>query len=176
MTERLIFGNSVAGMLRALGPELSPATRRELIALGVNPDKLLPAYGVPEYVKLLDYIGAQRFPELQGTERDRALGREFIRGFGETFVGKATLAMGRVLGPLRATLRLTRTMRTVNNYSHAEAFPGTNNSVQLWCHPVLRPWYYVGVFEQAGWEVHGPTYAVELQKFEQERADFLIRW
>jgi len=176
MTERLIFGNSVEGMLRALGPELSPAVKQQLVALGVDPDKLRPAYGVPEYVKLLDFIGAQRFPQLASDERDRALGREFIRGFGQTFVGKATLTMGRVLGPMRATMRLTRTMRTVNNYSSAEALPVSSSAVQLWCHPVLRPWYYVGVFEEAGQQLHGPSYAVELTKFEQERADFLIRW
>ena len=175
MTERLIFGNSVEGMLRALG-ELTPEVKATLISLGVNPEKLLPAYGVPEYLRLLDFIGAQRFPELIGNERDRALGREFIRGFGQTFVGKATMSLGRVLGPMRATLRLTRTMRTVNNYSISEAIPASESSVQVWCHPVLRPWYYVGVFEQAGWELHGPSYVVELQKFEGERADFLIRW
>lgn len=175
MSERLIFGNSVQGMLGALG-ELTPELKAKLTALGVNPDKLLPAYGVPAYVKLLDFIGAERFPKLQGNERDRALGQEFIRGFQKTFVGKATMTLGSVLGPMRATMRLTRTMRTVNNYSSAEAIPLSPSSVQVWCHPVLRPWYYVGVFEQAGWELHGPSYSVELQKFEQERADFLIRW
>lgn len=175
MTERLIFGNSVEGMLRALG-ELTPALKAELVALGVNPDKLLPAYGVPAYLKLLDFIGGKRFPELQGNERDRALGREFIRGFGQTFVGKATLSLGRVLGPMRATLRLTRTMRTVNNYSTSEAIPASDSSVHVWCHPVLRPWYYVGVFEQAGLDLHGPSYVVELHRFEGERADFFVRW
>ncbi len=174
-TERLIFGNSVQGMLSALG-EITPEVKARLIELGVNPDKLLPAFSVPVYSKLLDFIGAQRFPRLEGHERDRALGQEFIRGFGRTFVGKATMALGSVLGPMRATMRLTRTMRTVNNYSNAEAVPVSAKSVQVWCHPVLRPWYYVGVFEQAGWELHGPSYKVELQKFEQERADFLISW
>lgn len=163
--ERLIFGNSVQGMLGALG-EITPEVKAQLIELGVNPDKLLPAFSVPVYSQLLDFIGAQRFPRLEGNERDRALGQEFIRGFGRTFVGKATMALGSVLGP----------MRTVNNYSNAEAVPVSAKSVQVWCHPVLRPWYYVGVFEQAGWELHGPSYKVELQRVEQERADFLISW
>ena len=176
MTERLIFGNSVEGMLRALGAPLAPDVKASLVALGVNPDKLLPAYDVPAYVKLLDFIGARRFPELAANERDRALGREFILGFGQTFVGKATMSLGRVLGPMRATQRLSRTMRTVNNYSVSEAIPASDRQVQVWCHPVLRPWYYVGVFEQAGWDLHGPSYTVALQKFEGERADFLINW
>jgi uncharacterized protein (TIGR02265 family) len=175
MTERIIFGSSVEGMLRALGT-LTPEVKKKLIALGVNPDKLLPGYDPKTYLSLLDFIGAERFPEVRGGERDRALGREFIRGFGQTFVGKATLALGRVIGPMRGTLRLTRTMRTVNNYSESEAIPLNGNSVQVWCHPVLRPWYYVGVFEQAGLDLHGPSYKVELQKFEGERADFLISW
>lgn len=162
-------------MLSALG-ELTPELKVKLVELGVNPDKLLPAYNVAVYVKLIDFIGEQRFPTLEGHERDRALGQEFIRGFGRTLMGKATMAMGSVLGARRATMRLTRTMRTVNNYSAAEAIPLSANSVQVWCHPVLRPWYYVGVFEQAGWELHGPSYKVELQRFEQERADFLISW
>lgn len=176
MTERLIFGTSVEGMLRALGPTISPEVKAKLVALGVNPDKLLPAYGVPTYSALLDFIGLTRFPDLEPQARDRELGREFIRGFGHTFVGKATLAMGRVLGPMRATMRLTRTMRTVNNYSTSEATKRSDTSVHMWCQPVLRPWYYVGVFEEAGGQLHGPSYVVELQKFENERADFLIRW
>ncbi len=176
MEERLVFGSSVEGMLRTLGPQPSDEVKAQLKGLGFNVDKLLPAYSVPEYLKLIDFLGTHRFPELQGAERDRALGREFIIGFGQTFTGKATLALGRVIGPMRATLRLTRSMRAVNNYSQTEAIPLGANSVQLWCQPVLRPWYYVGVFEQAGRELHGPTYAVELQKFEGERADFLISW
>lgn len=176
MTERIVFGSSVEGQLRALGPELSPEVKSQLINLGVNPDKILPGYSVPVYAKLIDFVGAQRFPELEGTERDRALGREFIIGFGNTLVGKATLAMGKVLGPMRATLRLTRTMRSVNNYSVSEAIPINSTSVNVWCQPVLRPWYYVGVFEQAGQQMHSPSYTVALQKFEGERADFLISW
>ena len=176
MTERIVFGSSVEGQLRALGPEISPEVKSQLINLGVNPDKILPGYSVPVYAKLIDFVGAQRFPELEGTERDRALGREFIIGFGNTLVGKATLAMGKVLGPMRATLRLTRTMRSVNNYSVSEAIPINSNSVNVWCHPVLRPWYYVGVFEQAGQQMHSPSYTVALQKLEGERADFLISW
>ncbi len=175
MPERIIFGSSVEGMLRALG-NLTPALKAKLIGLGVNPDKLLPGYDQKTYLSLLDFIGAERFPEVHGADRDRALGREFIRGFGQTFVGKATLALGRVIGPMRGTQRLTRTMRTVNNYSESHAIPLDASSVQVWCHPVLRPWYYVGVFEQAGLELHGPSYKVELQRFEGERADFLISW
>lgn len=138
MSERIIFASSVEGMLRALG-ELTPELKKKLVALGVNADKLLPGYDPKTYLSLLDFIGAERFPEVQGTERDRALGREFIRGFGQTFVGKATLALGRVIGPMRGTQRLTRTMRTVNNYSESHSIPLTATSVQVWCHPVLRP-------------------------------------
>ena len=177
--ERLIFGTSVGGMLRALGDDVEkPEVKAALRGLGVDPDKLLPGYRVPEYVKLMEFIGAQRFPTLQGEARDRELGREFIRGFAQTLVGKATLAMGKVLGPMRATMRLTRSMRTVNNYSTSGANQLSARSVEVWCEPVLRPWYYVGVFKEGGRSLHGDSYTVELRRFDaqRERAEFLITW
>lgn len=177
--ERLIFKSSVEGMLRALGDDLNrPDVKQALVQLGINPDRLLPAYHVPEYVKLMEFIGAHRFPQLQGDARDLELGREFIRGFGNTLVGKATMAMGRVLGPMRATHRLTRSMRTVNNYSTSGATQVTERSMEVWCEPVARPYYYLGVFEEGGKQIHGPTYAVELKSHDKtrERAEFLISW
>lgn len=166
-------------MLRALGDDVDkPEVKSALLAIGIDPGRLLPAYHVPEYVKLMEFIGAHRFPTLQGDARDRELGREFIRGFGQTLVGKATLAMGKVLGPMRATMRLTRSMRTVNNYSTSGANQLTARSVEVWCEPVLRPWYYVGVFEEGGRSLHGESYTVELRSFhkQSERAEFLISW
>jgi uncharacterized protein (TIGR02265 family) len=177
--ERIIFGTSVEGMLRALGPDReAPEVKAALVALGVNPERMLPGYNVPTYVKLMEFIGAHRFPTLKGEARDRELGREFIRGFAQTLVGKATMAMGRVLGPRRATMRLTRSMRTVNNYSTSGCSELNATSMEVWCEPVLRPWYYVGVFEEGGRSLHGPSYSVELRKFEprSERAEFLISW
>jgi len=179
MGERLIFGTSVEGMLRALGDDLKrPDVKQSLLAIGINPDKLLPAYRIPEYLGLMDFIGAQRFPTLGSEERDRALGREFIRGFSETFVGKATLAMGRVIGPRRGTKRLTRSMRAVNNYSTSGIITEAETQVDVWIEPVLRPWYYVGVFEAGGQVLYGESYQAELLSFakESERAEFRIRW
>lgn len=173
--ERLIFGNSVEGMLRTL-PELTPALRAELERLGVTPGKLLPAYDVPTYVKLLDFLGQTRFPSLGPEERDFELGREFIRGFSKTLVGKAALAMTKVLGPLRSTQRLTRTMRSVNNYSQSGATVLGPNSVQIWCAPVLRPHYYRGVFLESGQAIAGPSYTVTMGAFVDERLELQVSW
>lgn len=179
MGERLIFGTSVEGMLRALGDDVRrPEVKASLVAIGINPEKLLPGYQVPQYVKLMNLIGAHRFPTLGPEERDRALGREFIRGFSETFVGKATLAMGRVIGPRRGTKRLTRSMRAVNNYSTSGIITEGETQVDVWIEPVARPWYYVGVFEAGGQVLYGERYHAELLSFHpaSERAEFRIRW
>lgn len=176
MVDRLVFRNSVEGMLRALGPQLSPEVKSEVLSLGVNPDELEPIYDVQTYLLLVDFIGGRRFPSLSGDERDRELGREFIRGFSKTLVGRATFVSSRTLGPMCGTLNLARTLRMVNNYATAEAIPLTESSVQVRCRPVLRPHYYQGILEQAGWDMHVPSYQVELENFEHERADFMISW
>ncbi|MBL8915835.1 MAG: DUF2378 family protein [Archangium sp.] len=177
--QRLVFSASVNGLLRILGDDVDkPEVRAKLLELGFNVDRLLPGYGLPECMKLMDYIGTRCFPELQGDERERALGRGFIRAFGETLLGKATMAMGKVMGPMRATMRLTRAMRTVNNYSNSGATQLTPRSVELWCEPVWRPWYYIGIFEEGGRAIHGESYTVVLRSFDEkkERAEFFVSW
>ncbi len=177
--QRLVFRGAVEGLLRVLGAETErPDLKKALCALGVDPSNLLPAYDLETCQRLLEFVGERRFPSVTGDERQRELGRAFIRCFSETFMGKAAMAMGRILGPSRATQRLTRAMRMTNNYSTSGASHLTQNSMALWCEPVANPWYYVGIFEEGGKTLHGPSYTVELKAFDRstERAEFLVHW
>lgn len=176
MTERLVFESSVQGMLSCLGHPLAPDVKARLVALGVNPDKLLPAYTMEQFTRLMDFIGELRHPTLSADEKDYALGADFVRGFNQTLIGKATFAMARVLGPARTSRRLTHSMRTVNNYTGSEIVEEGATFVRVWIAPVGRPHFYRGVFDEAGRVAHLTHYRAELTAFDGERADFTFHW
>lgn len=176
MTERLVFESSVQGMLKCLGTPLPADVKPKLLALGVNPDRLLPAYTMQQFTALMALIGELRYPTLSADEKDYALGQDFVRGFGQTLIGKATFAMAGVLGPLRTSRRLTHSMRTVNNYTNSSILEEGPDFVRVWIAPVGRPHFYRGVFDEAGRAAHLMQYRAELTGFTGERADFTFHW
>lgn len=144
----LVFAQTVEGLLRALGP-LDDAAREKLRAVGIDPDRRLePAYPVEQYVALQRAavgIFAPHEPFEIGIE---ALGRRFVDGYGETLMGRAVLAGLRLLGPVRALQRLTRTLSTGSTFfktSLEEARPGT---WRLWINRVTWPGWYVGLVQR----------------------------
>ncbi len=176
MTERLVFESSVQGMLKCLGTPIAPEVTQRLIAIGINPARLLPAYTMQQFTRLMELIGALRYPSLSPDEQDYELGKDFVRGFAQTLLGKATFAMAGVIGPLRTSRRLTHSMRTVNNYSKSEIVEEGPQFVRVWVAPVGRPHFYRGVFDEAGSAAHLTEYRAELTAFSGERADFTFRW
>jgi uncharacterized protein (TIGR02265 family) len=176
MTERLIFENSVAGMLRCLSKPIEPSMLIQLTSIGINPHKLKPAYTVDEYMKLMNVLGAHKYSHLQEAERDYELGRDFIKGFFDTMIGKALFSVAKVLGPLRGTRRLPRSMKSVNNYTEAGITEFSEREVEVWITPAFRPHFYVGLFEESGKLMFGPKYQVNFKSFENEKGVFRISW
>ena len=60
------------------------------------------------------------------------LGHAFIEGYAHTLVGSAVMSMSRLLGPGRTLARLTRSLRTANNYSEARLTAHAPNRYALW--------------------------------------------
>jgi uncharacterized protein (TIGR02265 family) len=175
--ERLVFRSTVSSMLKVLGNPIAPEHVVALQQAGIDPTRpLLVAYPLESFQKLLALAGKVRFPKLGPEERDYALGELFVVNFATSLIGGAVVAMARVLGPRRSTQRLTRSFRSVNNYSEAEAKELSANEMEVRCEPVLRPDYYLGVLQTAGRMSHGESYQVELSSYENERAVFRVRW
>lgn len=75
-----------------------------------------------------------------------SLGRAMFDSFGHTLLGKALL-MVRVLGPNRELQRMTRNLRTSNNYSDTKLTQKGPTAWELWINLVAFPHYYRGLVE-----------------------------
>lgn len=143
----LVFSQTVEGLLRALGP-LDAATKGRMQALGVDPDRLEPAYPADQYValqRLAVELFAPNQPFPVGIE---ALGRRFVDGYGETLMGRAVLAGLRLLGPVRALERLSRTLSTGSTFFKTKLEEVRPAVWRLWINRVTYPGWYVGLVQR----------------------------
>jgi uncharacterized protein (TIGR02265 family) len=111
----------VEGLLQhALHGKVSPRLRERLRTAGVDLDRpLLPLYPVPVWVRCLHLIVEEVYPSLPREEAFRQLARAHVEGYGRTLLGKAVLAMMRLLGPKRVAQRLPQVLGGTDNYTEA---------------------------------------------------------
>ncbi|MFO0598372.1 MAG: DUF2378 family protein [Myxococcaceae bacterium] len=148
--EKVVFGQSMEGLYRALQP-LTPQERAAFIKIGViGEGKFSAAYPLAQYMDVQAASAASRFAHLP-TENDRyvELGRVFIAGYEKTLLGSAMLAMLKIIGPRRALDRLTRSMRTANNFSSGTFESLAPNHHRITINYTIRPGFYQGLLEAA---------------------------
>lgn len=114
--EPIVFGSSVEALRNALAKQLTPALRQELLQVGLDFDKVLPAYPMDQWVDALRIVARHLAPQLPEHDQYVHLGRQFMQGFVATAVGKAALAISRVIGPRRTLLRMGRNFKQATNY------------------------------------------------------------
>ncbi|MBL8935449.1 MAG: DUF2378 family protein [Archangium sp.] len=148
MNDLLIFSHSVEALRPALGPLLDAQALARLRALGIDYTKPLePAYPLATWRKVVDFAGELVAPGQPYDRQQYALGSRFITAYAETFIGRATLPLMRVLGPRRMLERLARTFRTGNNYSETKLTQHAPNEFELWCNHVQNPSFYRGMLQ-----------------------------
>ncbi|MDP3231653.1 MAG: DUF2378 family protein [Myxococcales bacterium] len=152
----VVFGNSVESLVRVLGPALDEKVRQKFLALGIDLFKPNPAYPYELWVEALQLAMDLLWP---GVARDVAtwrMGRAIFESYGQTVMGKALMALVKVLGPKRALDRMSRNLRTTNNYSETRLTEVGPNRYELWVNRVAFPHYFRGLLE-AGLEFGGAT-------------------
>jgi uncharacterized protein (TIGR02265 family) len=154
MTEKLIFAQTIEGLLRAMGP-LNEQDRSALRATGIDVDKrLLPAYPLAQFIAALDLAGARLAPSASPDERSHQVGRRFMDAYQDTMVGRAMVAATRVIGPWRTLERLANKFRTGNNFSQTKVTRLGPTSAEVWCNQVSHPGWYTGLISR-GLELAG---------------------
>jgi uncharacterized protein (TIGR02265 family) len=115
--QRLWFQSAVESLLvRGVGDDLTPALKAELLAVGLDVERLLPAYDVALVVRAVDIVARHR-PHPEGpVATRRAIGRRFLSSYSETLLGRAMVAAMRLLSPERVLGRMERNFRTGTNY------------------------------------------------------------
>jgi uncharacterized protein (TIGR02265 family) len=150
----VVFGTSVEALVRVLGPNLDEGVRQRFLDLGVNLERPNPAYPYEQWIDALRLAMAIKWPGLEHEEATYRMGRAIFESYGQTVMGKALLQLVKVLGPRRALERMTRNLRTTNNYSETRLTVVGPNQYQLWVNKVAFPHYFRGLIE-AGLEFGG---------------------
>ncbi len=114
--EPIVFGSGVEALRNALERHLTPALREELLHAGFDLNKVMPAYPMDQWVDALRIVARHLAPQLPEHDQYVHLGRQFMKGFVSTAVGKAALAISRVIGPRRTLLRMGRNFKQATNY------------------------------------------------------------
>lgn len=114
----VMFETAFSALHKTLGPRLDGPLREGFRSLGVDFDRLQPAYSMETWEAGLTLISKQLFPSLGREEAYRQIGRDFLKGYVQTRLGQATLMVGKVLGVRRMMHRMERNFRTATNTSN----------------------------------------------------------
>jgi uncharacterized protein (TIGR02265 family) len=172
--EPLVFQHTVEGLLRALGDRVDHTTAQRLKQHGLDVNKLQPAYPRETWVKLMEVAAEILSPGAPIDEAMFTFGRRFFDGFTDTFMGRALLAMVRVLGPRRTLERMTRNFRTGNNYSETKLTELAFGKWQLWCNQVTYAQWYRGLITAGVSAAGAKNPSVELVSHDVTGATFNI--
>jgi uncharacterized protein (TIGR02265 family) len=179
LNERLVFSHTIEGLYqRALGDRIDAACQARLRAIGIDlACPLLPAYSFDVWMRSIAIVAAAVFPAIPEVQARRRLGEELIRGYRETYLGRATLAVARVFGPKRTLKRSAHNFRSGNNYTEVKLKETGPTSMELWMNLVgPYPEFTQGILV-AGMEVAGAKdIKVEISNHDGEAATYDIRW
>lgn len=144
--EKVVFGQSMEGIYRALSPH-TPQERAAFLKAGVKKDHFDAAYPLQSWMEILDACAASRFASLDEQARFVEVGRLFFSGFQKTLIGSALMAMLKILGPRRTLERLTRNFRTANNFTEGTLETLAPNHHLVRINYTARPGFYLGLIE-----------------------------
>jgi uncharacterized protein (TIGR02265 family) len=177
MTEKLIFAQTFEGLLRSLGARLSPRLSAGLRERGLDPTAtLLPAYPQQVFIEVLSFLAVELHPGQPLEVAITSIGRGFMDAYGETMVGRAMMAMMRLIGPRRTLERVTRQFRTGNNFSETRLTPVSATEYHLWVNEVRLPGWYIGILSRGLELAGGKEVKVELLQRDDSGGSFRVKW
>lgn len=157
---------------------LSKALVDRLRALGVDPAK-------PRDVELTTWwkvvrLGAEALsPQKPLEEAFRDLGREVLRGYESSLVGKTSFLVLRMMGPRRAVTRLAESFRQSDDFTQVEVRElGPQKTLVRFTVPggLPYPWYTEGVLLEGLALLGAKSPAVEVQAATGDSTDFIVSW
>ncbi len=173
---RLAFPTAIEGVLHGLGSKVTDQTRRKLLALGLDVQRMPPAIPAELMPRIFNVIAEDIWPFEAEDERLRLLGLYFIRGWQHTLLGRAGATFLKIIGPTRTLQRLDRAFRTSDNYTHASTtFLGPTEALLTISDVDGLPTYWVGLLE-GGLEFLSLKGSVTLESHPRPEAVYRIKW
>jgi len=101
---------------RTLRGRLTPELKAKLRGAGVDLDRPLKvAYPFQVWEAVVGVVARERHPDIEAHEAWFRLGQDFFDGYNATLIGKAAIAMAKLVGMDRLLQRFTSNMRHTNN-------------------------------------------------------------
>lgn len=175
---KVVFNHTIEAMFsRALGPQLTPHGRRKLKEIGVDLDKLLPAYPFDTWMAALRIAAADAFPTRSQDEAMFRMGELLIEGYRTTIMDNAVLGMIRVLGPKRTLKRTAQNFRSGNNYTEARLTELGPTSFELWMNEVgPYPRFTAGIIFAGLRAAGAESVEVNARAHDGHACTYLISW
>jgi uncharacterized protein (TIGR02265 family) len=177
--ERLMFAHAVEALFgRAFRGEVSERCRARLRQAGIDLERpLLPAYPIAVWLAALEITVSEVFPELPREEGYRRVGARLLRGYVQTFMGRANFSLLRLLGPVRALERLSAHLRANNNFQETRLTQVGPREFSLWINTaVTEPAYYEGLLQAALEEVGAPCPRVSAGARTDDGCTYRVTW
>jgi uncharacterized protein (TIGR02265 family) len=115
--EPIFFASAFEALFqRTLHGRTTPELRAKLLAAGVDVDRRLKvAYPFKVWEDVVAVIAGELHPGVEEKEAWFLVGLDFWDGFNATMIGKAAIAMAKLVGMDRAFQRFTSNLRNINN-------------------------------------------------------------
>jgi uncharacterized protein (TIGR02265 family) len=179
LADRVVFRQALEGLLKIV-PEgrMDAALRHEMLRAGVDLARpLQTAYPMSTWVRFSEVLAAALFPGASITAAHRQLGRRFVEGYFQTFIGKALLPMLKLIGPRRALLRTDRNFRSANNYTEAKFEEKNPSEFIMWINEVdTVPDYTAGIVESGVGAAGAVNPVVEVLSRHGDGCTFRVKW
>lgn len=143
--DKLVWGHTVEGLVRCCKPRSTPRWLERIRGAGLDPEKQVAAVYTRDQWRSFLEISAEELFEGPMEVRLENLGNSFIDEYAKTFLGSAVATVIRVIGMKRAIERMTKSLRSGNNYSETKAtFTGPRRA-EFWLNDCLgMPTYICG--------------------------------
>lgn len=179
MDERpVVFSQTFEGLfLQGLKGRVTPALKDRLRELGLELDRpLAPAYPVEVWNGALAAAAAEVFPALSSLDAHEALGVAFLTGYAHTLMGRAMMALLRVLGPKRALERMERNFRSGNNYVKTRFVDHGGEDVEVLFDVMYEvPTFMKGVILHGARELGARDVRIDVSDTDRPRS-YRVRW
>lgn len=160
MTEKVVFGQSMEGLYRALAPH-TPQERAAFLKAGVTKEHFDAAYPLQAWMDLLDACGASRFAQLPELERFTEVGAD----------GDAEDPR-----PPPHLERLTRAFRTANNFTIGTLESLAPNHHRVHINYTARVGFYLGVIESGCAHAGARDLVVRVLETKDCATTYEVRW
>lgn len=175
--EPLVWGHTVEGLVRCVKSRATPRWIEKMRVHGLDLHKPLATAYTREQWRHFIFTSAEELFEGTMESRLEQLGDLLIQAYAQTFLGRAVAAVLKIIGPKRAIERMTKSLRSGNNYSDTRAtFTGPRRA-EFWINETLgAPSYICGAMSAVITIAGTRSVRVRTLSTDGHAATFEIEW